>query len=282
MTKLLISCSSSPGGLYLIDAYKHESSIVQPIESMGVLNHQEKIVRMRAGRQNAVMDIISADGNMDTHTIPNAGHPHSIVYHDGRFAIADTLNDRVIWVNTKTAAVEREWQATELGDAWHISGLVVDEGRLFASCFGRFTEDRGWYGNGSEMRGEIFEVDGEAVVTGLGAPHSPRRLDGNWLVSNSYEAALSIVDTKTSARIADLVLGGWPTGICLKDGIAWVAVGDSERKPGEAQPSDATPRRRPSTGKLVAVDVDRWVVVDEMPLPCSGVFDVMELPVWMM
>lgn len=65
------------------------------------------------------------------------------------------------------------------------------------------------------------------------------------------------------------VLGGWPVGLAIVGNLAWVGVSGVEREP------HALPPHRGTTGKLVAVDLTTWQVVQEIPMPCAGIYDVL-------
>ena len=73
-------------------------------------------------------------------------------------------------------------------DSWHLNCIEDVRGELFASAFHRGGTFRQWSEN-AEGSGFVFSLTSGAVVAdGLSKPHSPRFVDGLWLICNSAAA----------------------------------------------------------------------------------------------
>jgi len=264
---LLVSGLTPDGGVFRVNDNGCERLDTTP--TMGMAQTDRGLFCARLGFKEARVDRLEGGRVAESWLVPGGAHPHDVTLDRGALAVTDTLHDRIVWLDLDDGSVLDQWQATELGDAWHVNTLLPGDDRLYATHFGRFDGNRGWFGHGPERKGELIEVsgDGPVVLRGLSAPHSPRRFGDNWLIVNTFEGALSLV-APDSSRLVDVVLGGWPVGLALVDGVAWVGVGDSHRLPSSLPPHGCTP------GKLVGVSTKTWKVVAEVPLPFSGVYAV--------
>jgi acetolactate synthase-1/2/3 large subunit len=134
---------------------------------------------------------------IDSHGIVVMGNDPS-----SGFAVCSTGMNQIIYLDGDGREVRR-WSpdpAAEF-DSWHLNSLTVAEGRLYATCFGRFAQFRGWSGHVPNS-GMILDVEKrQAVVEGLSAPHDPYRLDGGWLVNDSDRSRLLFVPDRGTPKV---------------------------------------------------------------------------------
>jgi hypothetical protein len=107
---------------------------------------------------------------------------------------------------------------------------------------------------------------GADVLTGLAQPHTPRFLDGGWLVCNS---ATSELLRYGAAGILErrLPLRGFTRGIAATDDFLFVG--------------ESAPRRAPEGEQLASFAVlrrDTWEVLDRLELPVREVYDLVAVP----
>jgi len=144
---------------------------------------------------------------------------HGMAEVGDRLAVCSTGTNEVIWLDAD--GIERgRWspQPAHEPDSWHINSLVAHGGRLYASCFGRFSTFRGWSGKVAGMGLLLDAADGRAMLEGLSAPHDPRRIDGAWIVNDSATArTLLVPDGGTPQTIA--TGPGFPRGLAVLDDV---------------------------------------------------------------
>jgi uncharacterized protein (TIGR03032 family) len=128
---------------------------------------------------------------------------HSLALFDDQIVLCSTGTNQVIFLDQD--GVERSrWSPdpSAEADSWHLNSLIVSQGQLFATCFGRFREFRGWADH-TDGAGLLIEIpSGRAVLQGFTAPHDPRRIEDGWLVNDSAGArTLLVSDTGTTQEI---------------------------------------------------------------------------------
>jgi hypothetical protein len=132
--------------------------------------------------------------------------------------------------------------------------------------FGRFVTHRGWEGK-TAGAGLVFRwPDCEPLLDGLDAPHTPRFVDGSWLVCNSNRNELLRFDESGRNIEARLELRSWPRGIAVRDGHLF--VGESA----ECGPDNV------GEATIAGVDLDEWKVVDRVEAPVREIYDLVFVP----
>jgi hypothetical protein len=157
------------------------------------------------------------------------------------------------------------WQADAPPDSWHLNCLALRDGRLYASAFGRYATFRGWHSTLGAGTGVLFDVEsGETIVTGLSQPHTPRWIDGAWVICDSGER--TVVRVEPDGSRLTVPVGGFTRGMCAIGDRVYVGV--------------STPRERMealTAGWISVLDRERWVEVDRIPVPCGGMYDLLEV-----
>jgi hypothetical protein len=153
------------------------------------------------------------------------------------------------------------------GDAWHVNGVAVRNGVLYASAFGRFEPDRGWEGNRAG-NGLIFAVNElRPVAEGLHCPHDPTPWGEGWIVCDSGSGRLLACSAQAGAPIREAHVGGWPRGLARLPGL--LAVGISGRRYAHGDVELAS---------LAMLDADTWEERERIALPCQEVNTVARVP----
>jgi len=190
---------------------------------------------------------------------------HDAVWYDGELVVASTSSNSLLWLDP-AGELRRTWTAPGNGDAWHLNSLVVHDGRLFASAFGRFERHREWAApDAARGRGVVFDVaSGETVAEGLTCPHHPFRLDGHWAVCDSGGGALVVFDDDGAAA-ERVELGGWTRGVALIGDRLHIGVSAQRHEPG---------------GRAAVAILDRRTLaeVERVEVPAREVFALASVP----
>jgi uncharacterized protein (TIGR03032 family) len=140
---------------------------------------------------------------------------HSVALIDDHIALCSTGTNQVIFLDQDGAERSR-WSPdpSAEADSWHLNSLTVSQGRLFATCFGRFREFRGWADH-TEGAGLVIEIpSGRVVFQGFTAPHDPRRIEDGWLINDSAGGRTLLVSDAGATR--EIVAGtGFARGLAV-------------------------------------------------------------------
>jgi hypothetical protein len=178
-----------------------EAIVIDKIDSTGLCAHGTMFFRFARGLQT----IIGYDegGVRLSLRLPEARDVHDIIVRDQQFVCVSTGTNEILRVTPLGAIVNRRQFEGER-DAWHLNCLWPDNGKLFLSAFGRFAAHRGWVGN---CTGTGFVLDLETdqeVCSGLNGPHTPRLIDGEWVICDSHARALRIQRANGTVRVVQL------------------------------------------------------------------------------
>jgi len=235
---------------------------IDSLDSGGIAVAEEHLYRLLCTRSNETspatgeMLVYDESGVAHYHRIEGLDDPHALIW-DGEYLLAPCpAVNQIFWLGLD-GAVKRTWKAPGTADAWHVNGVHVHQGRLYASAFGRFTGHYGWSHDMDAPVGLIFDVETQRdVVTGLCCPHDPVHVDGGWLVCNSRVGDLLFIDGAGAvARKAHL--GGWTRGLALTDRYIFTGLSAERHYTGE-----------PGHGELVVLDRKTWATVARIPMPC--------------
>ncbi|HEY7530545.1 MAG TPA: DUF4915 domain-containing protein, partial [Gemmatimonadota bacterium] len=255
------------GGLYALEAGRFHA--VDRLSSTGLWSDGGRLVRLlrSADPGASVGEILVYDerGVAAYLRVDDLRDPHDVLVHDGRIVAASPLRNEILWIGFD-GAVQRVWRAPGEGDAWHLNGLAVHEGRVLATAFGRHRSHRAWHEDLAQASGVLVDTaTGDDVLRGLVCPHTPRFLDGRWTICNSGTGELLQLD-RDGGRSAGVQLGGWTRGLAAAPDVLFVGV-SADRASG------------PGAGASVAA-VDRRTlrVLERWPLPCREVYELVLVP----
>jgi hypothetical protein len=193
--------------------------------------------------------------------IDDLQEPHAIVWPGEQLIAVSTLSNSILWLDDTGRVTGTRFMGGDGGDAWHMNNVLVHEGRVLASAFGRFDTHRGWNAPGARRgAGIVFDVEtGADVITGLTCPHDPLFLDGRWLVCDSGTAALWAIgaDGRPEERVD---LGGWSRGLTYDDDHVYAGVSANRLS------------ERTGTAEIVVLDRRTLAERRRIALPCREVF----------
>jgi len=195
-------------------------------------------------------------------TVDGFTDPHDILWDGQHYVAVSSFQNSIVWVTVEGTVIGR-FQPEHAADSWHLNSLLMHEGVLYATAFGRFAQPRGWVGHQHEGTGILFRTDsGADVLTGLCCPHTPRFASGHWIVCNSASSELRVL-TAVGAPVTSVQLQDWARGIAVTDN--YILVGESVNR----QLTDDV------RGASVAVlDRKTWSVVGRLGLPFREVYDL--------
>jgi hypothetical protein len=153
-------------------------------------------------------------------------------------------------------------------DSWQLNCLEEVDGEIFASA-----RRRGSHLGASgrlDVSGVVFSLrTGALVAEGLSTPHSPRRVDGRWLICNTTRRELIEIDPGDPGRIARRVeLRGWTRGLAVDDDACFVGV------------SGAHHAAQRATSFIAVVDRASFSLIDRIEVPCAEIYDLRLVPRW--
>ena len=247
------------GGLFAIQA--DELVRIDHMAAAGLFHSNGRVYRIASKRQHEGAELITYDheGVVSFSRLDGLPDPHDVLaLADGTLlAVSPTLN--AVMEITSRGDTRVYWQAHAPLDAWHVNCITEQGGRLFATAFGRFDRCRGW-SDGCKGTGVLFDLEtGEDVISGLSRPHTPRWIDGGWVVCNSGAGGLARV---TQIGRIDVELGGFPRGICVVGQYVYVGVGRLKAS-GGAAPSH-----------IAVLDRETWRVVRRIAMPDGNPYDL--------
>jgi len=189
--------------------------------------------------------------------------PHDLAW-DGRELLAvSTLTNQLLWI-APSGRVTRRWQAPGQGDAWHLNCLLLRDGDVLVSAFGRHERHRQWAEHLGDPTGLVFDLaTGRAIVSGLSHPHSPRYFDQAWAICNSATRELWQVDPASGLPRRRVQLDGYTRGLAVGDDL--IFVGESANR---------ASFELGQTASIAILDRDSWTLLDRLELPCREIYDL--------
>jgi hypothetical protein len=196
--------------------------------------------------------------------------PHDICWDGQHFIVVSTSTNRVLWI-APSGDIVRQWHAPGEGDCWHLNSLLLHKGELFVSAFGLYHGHREWAHDTTAGAGFVLNLaTGQIPLTGLSHPHSPRWMDGAWVVCNSSQHQVLLIDAVTGTLQHMLQLKGYTRGLAIGDDA--IFIGESANR------ADSTVHPSGATASIVVACRKTWTIVDRVPLPCREVYDLLLAP----
>jgi hypothetical protein len=192
--------------------------------------------------------------------------PHGLLWDGERFVVPCSEANEIVWLDFDGHPVDR-WRAPGVGDAWHVNGVHVRDGVLYASAFGMFADNAEMRRNIGEPTGVVFEVASQRVIlSGLRCPHDPLFIDGEWSICESRANAILRVNEQSGERTRVADLGGWTRGVAVDSQHLYVGI--SAQRYGDQH----------SRASLAVLDRATSSVVGRIALPCFEVHAVAVVP----
>lgn len=260
------------GGLFTFDGQSVER--VDWMSCAGLDYADGRFARLsigHGGQAALVGEVLLYDNQGISHylRVDQLKEPHDVRLADGGMLAVSTSTNSILWIGFDGTVTEKfHPPGTEL-DCWHLNNLEHHNGQLYACCFGRFDRHRDWVA-GKHEAGEVFNVEtGETLIGGLTCPHTPRFIDGGWVVCNSYPGELRRYDATGSRLERCLKLRNWPRGITVNE--QYLFVGESARRGAGKDPNHPT-------ATIAVLDRESWRILDRIVLPSTEVYDLVLVP----
>ena len=194
------------------------------------------------------------DGVLDAHDV--------LPRDDGVLVVSSS--DSCVYSARWDGQLQKWWSVDVPYDAWHLNCITTDGDAVYATAFGMFDDARGWSRDVGAATGVLLELpSGNVVLKGLTQPHSPRRVDGSWIVCNSGNADITAYDDGRRV-VQRRVLAGYTRGLAIDDTYLYVA--ESAHHSTEAHQRFA---------RVTVLDRTDWRTVDSFEIPdCVDVYDL--------
>lgn len=207
------------------------------------------------------------------------------IHFTGRLDAHDVgldADDRPIFVNTRYNCLARVSDRHSFEEIWrppfisalvdedrcHFNGVAFEDGRpRFATAVSRSDTIDGW--RDRRMSGGIvIDIDtGQVLCEGLSMPHSPRLHNGELWVLNSGTGDLGVVPLsgpKKGVFEPRVFCPGFPRGLAIMDGFAFVGLSKPRYKRFEGLPLDT---------KLSDADSEPWCGIQVIELSSGHCVD---------
>jgi len=255
----------SGGGLFAIEASRAQR--IDRIATKGLAFDGKRLARIlrsvAEAAELAEVVIYDARGVLHYLRLDGATSPKDVAWDGENLAVVSSWNNSVQWFSPGGKAV-REIRFPGPIDCWHLNCLTRHEDVWYATMFGAFRTHRAWLPAMRKGEGKIVELEtGRPVVEGLTAPHSPRWVDGMWLVCNSQERELLASDPDTGRIIRRVDCDGWTRGLAYDDDFFY--VGACGRRATAESFGHAW---------VVVVDRDTWQPVEQIEVPAQEIYDL--------
>lgn len=270
-TEVLVSgfdpAGEDRGGLFALDGW--ELVRIDSVSTTGLRMHRGSLIRClwNTGPSHADLVVARADGSIRRARIDGVGNPHDVLGDGDLIAVVATEQNQIVWVRPDGSRA-RTWQPGGEPDSWHLNGLVRHVGRLLVCAFGRFTRRKQWDLLDRPASGCVVDIEsGATVLNGLRAPHTPRFVDGRWVVCNSADGELAAVDGSGAYTVL-ATFEGWPRGMAVTDRAVFVGVSP----PRHELSAEAV------TSRVAVLSRASWELLGEIRVPAREIYDLEIVP----
>ena len=188
---LLVSGSDPKGGgLFVVDGGGVE--VIDRLTTRGLAVRNDEFYRVITCDNPAApaSDLFVYDpaGVRAFYRLDGVWDAHDVLVRQDEVLVVCSGDDAVYAVGTD-GEYRRWWAADPPHGARHVNCLSVEEDEVVATEFGL------WDRNLDATSGRLMRLPSEEVIIdGLSMPHTPRLLDGRWIVCNSRTRALRAYD----------------------------------------------------------------------------------------
>jgi acetolactate synthase I/II/III large subunit len=258
----------SGGGIFAVDGSQVEK--IDHTSSMGLSYDGRRLVRiLRCRGQDGLGGeavVYDERGVQRYLRLDEAGAIHDVAWDGDNLVVVSTWHNAVRWFDPGGRVVhDVHYQGAS--DHWHVNCVTRHDGVWYATMFGGV----GPFGAATPARngaGRIVRLEtGETVVEGLSGPHTPRWLEGSWLVCDSATGDFLAIDEQSKRVTRRIPCGDWPRGIAWDDDFLY--VGTSRRRAGHGSYDHA---------EIVVLDRATWTTAERIALPSQEVYDLIFVP----
>jgi hypothetical protein len=255
------------GGLFAYDGAALRQ--IDTLSSTGIAIGHGRIARLlrAADNMDSTSELLVYDerGVLDYRRLDALRDGHDVAWHDGALLVVSSAQN-AIWELTPSGELVARWRPTTIHDSWHPNCVASHAGRLWVTCFGRFTETRGWHGDQARGTGLLIDVETGDEYHGLSHPHSPRHIDGAWWVCSSLDLGVVRLDDATRRPAESIPCEGYPRGMDADGDLLFIGVSRARSTHVHANACVAVHSRR--TGRQV----------DVVEVPALEIYDVRFAP----
>jgi hypothetical protein len=211
------------GGLFYWDG--NHMTCLDTRDTTGLRMHKGNLLRClwTADSDCTYIVKVGPGGHSSAMRLDGVGDPHDVLRDGELTVVVATQQNRVVWFRPDGTPA-RVWQPGTEPDSWHLNSLTRHNGRLLVSAFGQFSRRKEWELLGRPASGCVLDLEsGQLIIDGLSAPHTPRWVDGHWLVCNSATGELLAVDRGRERRTL-ATLAGWARGLAVSESLYLVGV----------------------------------------------------------
>jgi hypothetical protein len=275
--EVLLITGSGPeemtAGFFVVDKDANGVWTVEQLDSIsscGIVIHDGLLYRVLCSApgfaSSGELLVYDVTGVVAYRRIDGLVDPHGLVWTGAHLAVPCPAENRIALLDRLGTVAE--WILLPgTGDAWHVNGVAVRDGRLYASAFGRFETERGWDAGNSAGEGLIFGVqDRETIIGDLHCPHDPTFLDGAWIVCDSGRQRLVAVDARTHETRREARLGAWTRGFAVSLDTLYVGL-SGQRYGTEVM-----------LATVAVLDRETWQLLDRVTLPCREIQTIARVP----
>lgn len=274
---VLLVTGSGPdttGWFFVLDRDSRGAWVVEQLDevaSFGIAVHGGSLFRMLSSAvgngSGAELLVYDETGVVAYRRIDGLVDPHGIVWTGKHFAVPSPPENGIALLDRFGTIAE--WiRLPGTGDAWHVNGVAMRAGRLFASAFGRHKTERGWDTGNRAGEGLVFDVaTGAPIVENLHCPHDPVFLDDAWVVCDSGSQRLLAMSERGRDVVREAKLGAWTRGFAVNGNELSVGLSGRRYAP------DAFER-----AAVAVLDRRTWQMVERVELPCQEINTVASVP----
>jgi len=255
----------SGGGLFAIRDSVAER--IDRISSMGLAFDGRRLARiLRCTAEDADVGevaIYDERGVQRYLRLDGTASVHDVVWDGEDLVVVCPWDNAVRWF-APTGLVIREIRYDGPRDSRHLNCLARRGDRWYATDFGVTGAFRGWNASAYKHQGRIIDLEtGAPVARGLSSPHSPRWIDGMWIVCNSAECELVAIDEASERIVRRVSCEHWTRGLAYDDDFFY--VGACRRRATQESIEDS---------QIVVIDRHSWKVAERIVVPVQEIYDL--------
>ncbi len=198
------------------------------------------------------------------------GDIHDIRFLGDELYVVSTSTNEVVTIDSRGRLIER-WKFPGAGDAWHLNGIDVWDGKVVLSAFGKFTFFRDYKG-GNEGKGIVFDLlTQEILFEDFTEPHTPRRDEsGRFYVCNSKLGMLA--SCKDGAKNSLSFPGAFPRGLAFTKSEIYVGLSSLRHR---VERDDW--KKAMTTAQVATLDRQSLDIKAKISLPQAEIYDILVL-----
>jgi acetolactate synthase-1/2/3 large subunit len=255
----------SGGGVFSIDGSHVER--IDRISTVGMSYDGRRLARVvrgpAQGTRGSEIFIYDSLGVQRYLRIDDVSAVHDVAWDGENLAVVSTWDNAVRWFGP-TGERLREVQFAGPADKWHLNCITQHEGDWYATMFGPIGPFAGAVPKRDEAGRIVRLMTGETVAEGLTAPHTPRWLDGVWLVCNSATGELFAIDPDSGRVLRRVRCGDWTRGIAWDDDFLY--VGTSKRR---------ASNRSYDHAEVVVLDRTSWTPLEHVVVDAQEIYELL-------